>query len=142
MVVGRGRKKTTYIDQRTCLWMAGGAEGFENRALVNLDGCSSKQIFDFLLSLPRQFASPDAKGKAPIFISFGFSYDVGQIVKDFPYEKPWEVQNGRPWSVFQTPRTLTTLEMWMLCTERGTPATYVVQYYGKITPFIGRLARA
>ncbi len=117
-VVGRGREKTTYIDQRTCLWMAGGAEGFENRALVNLDGCSSEQIFDFLLSLPRQFASPDAKGKAPIIISFGFSYDVGQIVKDFPYEKAWEVQNGRPWSTYgkrplKVGQVLTALELWM-----------------------------
>jgi hypothetical protein len=94
--VGRGREKATYIDQRTCLWMAGGAEGFVNRVLVNLDGCSSEQIFEFLLSLPREFAAPNARGKAPIFISFGFSYDVGQIVKDFPYNKAWEIQNGRP----------------------------------------------
>ena len=79
-VAGRGRKKATYIDQRTCLWMAGGADDFVNQTLINLGGSSSEEIFEFLLSLPRKFASPDAKGGAPIFISFGFSYDVGQIL--------------------------------------------------------------
>ncbi len=130
-VVVRGREKTTFIDQRTCLWMAGGAEGFENRALVNLDGCSSKQIFDFLLSLPRQFASPDAKGGAPIFISFGFSYDVGQILKDFPYEKAWEVQNGRPWSTYGEkghPRNLRRAVLWKDYAIHCTPGKSVTLY--------------
>lgn len=130
-VVGHGRKKTTYIDQRTCLWMAGGAEGFANRELVNLDGCSSKQIFDFLLSLPRQCASPDAKGKAPIFISFGFSYDVGQIVKDFPYEKAWEVQNGRPWSTYGEkghPRNLRRPVLWKDYAIHSTPGKSVTLF--------------
>jgi hypothetical protein len=130
-VVGRGRQKTTYIDQRTCLWMAGGAEGFENRALVNLDGCSSKQIFDFLLSLPRQIASPDAKAGAPIFISFGFSYDIGQIVKDFPYGKAWEIQNGRPFKTYGEkghPRNLRRPVLWMNYAIHCTPGKSVTLF--------------
>lgn len=129
--VGRGRKKATYIDQRTCLWMAGGADGFQNQSLVNLDGCSSKQIFEFLLSLPRQFASSDPKKAAPIFIAFGFSYDVGQIVKDFPYKKAWEVQNGRPFSTRGQdghPRNLRRPVLWKDYAIQCTPGKSVTLF--------------
>jgi hypothetical protein len=34
----------------------------------------------------------------PIFISFGFGYDVGQIVKDMSYEKRWELNAGKAWA--------------------------------------------
>jgi hypothetical protein len=134
--VGWGRKKATYIDQRTCLWMAGGAESLDNRLLVNLDGCSSKQIFEFLLSLPRQFASWDPNGKAPIFVSFGFSYDVAQIVKDFPYEKGWEVQNGRPFSTRGQdghPRNLRRPVLWKDYAIHCTPGKSVL-YLGFAIP--------
>ena len=33
-----------------------------------------------------------------IFVSFGFGYDVGQIVKDMPFEKRWELNAGKAWS--------------------------------------------
>lgn len=36
-----------YRDQRTCLWMAGGADGLSNQSLVDLKGLSSERIFDF-----------------------------------------------------------------------------------------------
>ena len=129
--VGRGCTKATYIDQRTCLWMAGGADGFVNQTLINLGGSSSEQIFEFLLSLPRKFASPDTKGGAPIFISFGFSYDVGQIVKDFPYEKAWEIQNGRPFSTYgekDQPRNLRRPVLWKDYAIHSTPGKSVTLF--------------
>jgi|HubBroStandDraft_3_1064219.scaffolds.fasta_scaffold1649943_1 hypothetical protein len=59
----------------------------------------------WLLNLPQLFygAIKDYTGKRsldeqPIFISFGFGYDVGQIVKDMPFEKRWELNAGKPWS--------------------------------------------
>jgi hypothetical protein len=92
-------EKTEYFDQRTALWMAGGADGYENAYIEERTGVgfTSEQIFEFLLSLPKQFAAREASGKQPIWISFGFSYDVAQIVKDFPYEKAWELHNCKPY---------------------------------------------
>ncbi len=100
---GKGREESTYYDHRTFLWMAGGAEGFENQAYDDPHGCQSADIFEFLLSLPRKFASGPG-GKQPVFISFGFGYDVGQIVKDFPYEKGWQVHNAKPWDKRPDPK--------------------------------------
>lgn len=103
-IEGKDREKIEYFDQRTFLWMAGGAEGFKNQAMaiessaLNLEGFNSEQIFEFLLSLPSKFADREPSGKQPVFISFGFNYDIGQIVKDFSYEKAWQVRNAKPWS--------------------------------------------
>jgi hypothetical protein len=103
-IEGEDREKTEYFDQRTFLWMAGGAEGFENQIMAiessatNPQGFDSEQTFDFLLSLPSKFAAREASGKQPVFIAFGFNYDIGQIVKDFPYQKAWQVHNAKPWS--------------------------------------------
>jgi hypothetical protein len=94
----------TMQDQRTCLWMAGGVDGIPNAELVNIEtGLSSNEILEFLASLPRLFYNRinQYKGHTPYkakFVSFGFSYDNAQIVKDFPYEKLWELQNGKPYS--------------------------------------------
>ena len=102
----KGKTETVEkFDQRTILWMAGGADGYENKYIEDKTGAgfTSEQIFDYLLSLSREFAARGSNGKQPIFISFGFSYDVGQIVKDFPYEKGWEVHNGKPFSRVQEP---------------------------------------
>jgi hypothetical protein len=98
--ISRQGQGPVILDQRTCLWMAGGAEGYENQSIVNTEkGLSSEEIFEFLLSLKRKFAAPSKKaggsGKSPIFLGFGFSYDVAQIVKDFHFDKGWELQNGR-----------------------------------------------
>jgi hypothetical protein len=86
------------FDQRTVLWMAGGAVGYDNHWIEDQTGKGfrSEQIFEYLLSLPKKYAAPTATGKQPIFVSFGFSYDVGQLVKDFPYDKAWEIHNGKP----------------------------------------------
>lgn len=65
------------------------------------------------MSLPRQFNLP---GKPrPIFISFGFSYDVAQIVKDFPYEKAWELHHGKPYEErdnLDYPQNLRRVVLW------------------------------
>jgi hypothetical protein len=45
----------------------------------------------------KQYSGMATKAQ-PIFISFGFGYDVGQIVKDIPYEKRWELNAGKAWS--------------------------------------------
>jgi hypothetical protein len=39
----------------------------------------------------------------PIFIGFGFGYDVGQIIKDMSSEKRWELNAGKPWSQRNNP---------------------------------------
>ena len=63
------------FDQRTCLWMAGGADGYENAYIEEKTGVgfTSEQIFELLLSLPKQYAAREVSGKQPIFVSFGFS---------------------------------------------------------------------
>jgi hypothetical protein len=104
-----GRKKVaatkthgneTHVAQRTCLWMAGGAEGYQDQMLedVSGNGLSLVEIFEFLLSLPRKFASPDPGAKQPIFVGFGFcSYDTGQIVADLPNKNVWEFHTRKKW---------------------------------------------
>jgi hypothetical protein len=104
----------TMQDQRTCLWMAGGVNGIPNAELVNIEtGLSSNEILEFLVSLPRLFYNRinQHRGHTPYkpkFVSFGFSYDNAQIVKDFPYEKLWELQNGKPYSQRDNPNFIGT----------------------------------
>jgi DNA polymerase type B, organellar and viral len=93
----RTRGKETRILQRTCLWMAGGAEGYENQVLEDEGGLSSARIFESLLSLPRKFASPDPHGRQPIFAAFGASYDAAQILADLPNSKVWEFHTRKKW---------------------------------------------
>jgi hypothetical protein len=75
--------------------MAGGIKGIDNKTIVNLDGFKSEDIMSYLCDLPQHFDNAikqyggSATKAQPIFISFGFGYDVGQIVKDMPYEKRW-----------------------------------------------------
>ena len=93
----RTRGKETRIFQRTCLWMAGGAEGYENQVLEDEAGLSSARIFEWLLSLPRKFASRDPHGRQPIFAAFGASYDMAQILADLPNSKVWEFHTRKKW---------------------------------------------
>ena len=93
----RTREKETRLLQRTCLWMAGGAEGYENQVLEDENGLSSSRIFDWLLSQPRKFASRDPHGLQPIFAAFGASYDQAQILADLPNSKLWEFHTRKKW---------------------------------------------
>ena len=93
----RTRGKETRIFQRTCLWMAGGAEGYENQVLEDESGLSSARIFEWLLSLPRKFKSPDPHGCQPIFAAYGASYDQAQILADLPNAKVWEFHTRKKW---------------------------------------------
>ena len=93
----RTRGKETRIFQRTCLWMAGGAEGYENQVLEDESGLSSARIFEWLLSLPRKFASRDPHGPQPIFGAYGASYDQAQILADLPNAKVWEFHTRKKW---------------------------------------------
>jgi hypothetical protein len=93
----RRRGKETRILQRTCLWMAGGAEGHENQVLADERGLSSARIFEWLLSLPRKFASRDPQGRQPIFAAFGASYDAAQILADLPNSKVRESHTRKKW---------------------------------------------
>ena len=97
--------KTKYQDQRTCLWMAGGVQGIPNKQMVSFTGFTSEEIMGWLVGLPRhfyhaikQYTGQRSLDTQPIFIAFGFGWDVGQIVKDMPYEKRWELNAGKPWS--------------------------------------------
>jgi hypothetical protein len=93
-----------YQDHRTVLWMAGGVQGIENKTIARLEGFKSEDIMSYLCDLPqhfdkaiRQYGGSATKAQ-PIFIAFGFGYDVGQIVKDMPYEKRWELNAGKAWA--------------------------------------------
>ena len=86
----RTRGKETRLFQRTCLWMAGGAEGYQDQVLEDEGGLSSARIFEWLLTLPRKFASRDPHGLQPIFAAYGASYDQAQILADLPNSKLWE----------------------------------------------------
>jgi hypothetical protein len=46
--------KSVYFRQRTCLWMAGGVEGFEDAILWSPDGLRSERIFEFSLLAPAE----------------------------------------------------------------------------------------
>jgi hypothetical protein len=101
VVVGAGKKRSVRQKQRTVLWMAGGAEGFEDQILADPETLEGKRerIWEYLLSLPRSFAGANASDPAPIFVGFGFNYDVGQLVAGMPYKKAWELCNGVPWDM-------------------------------------------
>jgi hypothetical protein len=66
--------KETRVTQRTCLWMAGGVEGYPDQMLedVNGNGLSPIEIFEFLLSLPRKFASTDPRANSRFSSASGF----------------------------------------------------------------------
>jgi hypothetical protein len=93
----RTRGKETRLFQRTCLWMAGGAEGYENQVLEDESGLSSERIFEWLLSQPRKFKSPDPHGPQPVFGAYGASYDQAQILADLPNAKVWEFHTRKKW---------------------------------------------
>jgi hypothetical protein len=104
------KEHVRYQDQRTCLWMAGGIEGIDNKTIINVDGgFKSEEIMSYLCDLPQHFdrAIKRRGGRAtdaqPIFIAFGFGYDVGQIIKDMSYEKRWELNAGKPWAQRNNP---------------------------------------
>jgi hypothetical protein len=73
-IEGKDRDKTEYFDQRTFLWMAGGAEGFANQIMAiessatNPVGFNSEQIFEFLLSLPGKFAARGERKTAGLYL--------------------------------------------------------------------------
>jgi hypothetical protein len=116
VVVGTGKKRSVRQKQRTVLWMAGGAEGFEDQILADpetLDG-KRERIWKYLLSLPRAFAGANASDPAPIFVGFGFNYDVGQLVAGMPYKKAWELYNGVPWDMRHDDDFPESLRRWTL----------------------------
>lgn len=97
IVRGKGRHKRIIQKQRTVLWMAGGADGFEDQILADPNTLDRERIWRWMLTLPRLFAGPNASDAAPIFVGFGFNYDVGQLVAGMTYRKAWELHNGLPW---------------------------------------------
>jgi hypothetical protein len=100
IIKGRGKNKGNdkiIQKQRSVLWMAGGAIGVENQTLADPNTLERERIWEWLLTLPRLFSGPNTSDKAPNFVSFGFNYDVGQLVAGMPYHKAWELRNGVPW---------------------------------------------
>jgi hypothetical protein len=90
IIRGKGAKQKTIQRQRTVLWMAGGAEGFEDQILADPATRDRERIWEWLLALPRLFAGKNPDDKAPIFVGFGFNYDVGQLIVGMPYKKAWD----------------------------------------------------
>jgi hypothetical protein len=105
--------KSVRFRQRTCLWMAGGVEVFEDAILYSPDGLRSERIFEFLCSLPRKFSSPPP-ARQPIFVGFGFGYDIAQILADLPKQELWEVRKGKPWVKRNDPTWRANYEGWVL----------------------------
>jgi hypothetical protein len=93
---GKGAKTKIIQRQRTVLWMAGGAEGFQDQILADPATLDRVRIWEWLLTLPRLFSGKNADDKAPIFVGFGFNYDVGQLIVGMPYKKAWELNSGVP----------------------------------------------
>jgi hypothetical protein len=122
VVKGRGANWRVVQKQRTILWMAGGSSDFPDQILVAKgrqlnEGLDRETIWEWLLSLPRAFAGPSKDDRAPIFIGFGFSYDVGQLVAGMPYRKGWELHNGVPWDQRNNDDFPESLRRWVLCGE-------------------------
>jgi hypothetical protein len=74
-----------------------GQSGYENQVLEDEKGLSSARIFEWLLSLPRKFASRDPHGRQATFGAYGASYDRAQIVADLPNAKVWELHTRKKW---------------------------------------------
>ena len=95
---GKRRDRRILQSQHTVLWMAGGGgKGYEDQVLANPNGLAREGIWEFLLSLPRKFAGKNASDPAPIFVGFGFDYDLGQLIRGISYKKGWELYTGVPW---------------------------------------------
>jgi hypothetical protein len=75
----------TFQDQRTVLW--GASDGEKTDWLHHDDErpLSAVKICEWLTSLPEKY------GRNSIFISFGFSYDATQILRDMSFDKASEV---------------------------------------------------
>jgi hypothetical protein len=106
--------ESVYFRQRTCLWMAGGVEGFEEAILWSGDWLTSERIFEFLCSLPRKFSCSDPHARQPIFVGYGFSYDIAQILSGLPKQELWEVRKGKPWVKRDDPTWRVNYEGWVL----------------------------
>ena len=93
--------------------MVGGVEdkGYQDQIRCWPDGASSENLIEFLLEKPRNFASKDPKGMRPRFSSFGFDWDMAQILKDLPYDKLWEIQKGIRWKDRKPQRAFETRPM-------------------------------
>jgi hypothetical protein len=114
IIRGKGAKQKTIQRQRTVLWMAGGAEGFQDQILADPATLDRERIWQWLLTLPRQFAGKNADDKAPIFVGFGFNYDVGQLIVGMPYKKAWELNRGVPWDKRDDPDYPESRRRWVL----------------------------
>jgi DNA polymerase type B, organellar and viral len=106
--------ETVYRDQRACTAKVGGVEdkGYKDQIRRWPDGASSENLIEALLEQPRIFASKDPKGMRPRFIGFGFDYDDGQILKDLPYDKLWELQKGVRWKDRHNPNARSRRGQW------------------------------
>jgi DNA polymerase family B len=57
------------------------------KSVSNLDGLSTKECFDFLLSLPKQI-----KDTKPLYVWFAFDYDVNMILGNLSQENREEIR--------------------------------------------------
>lgn len=111
---GKGKNRRVIQRQRTVLWMAGGAEGFEDQTLADPMTLDRERIWKWLLTLPRLFAGKNASDPAPIFVGFGFNYDVGQLVAGMSYKKAWELHTGVPWDMRDNDDFPESFRRWVL----------------------------
>jgi hypothetical protein len=148
--------ETVYRDQRACMAMVGGVEdkGYKNQIRCWPDGARSENLIECLLEQPRNFASKDPKGMRPRFTGFGFDYDIGQILKDVPDDKLWELQKGIPWKDRDNPNARSQRGRWTLwrgyglsvipgksiklckLRDRWTPWKWRVQKDGSLTRYL------
>jgi CRISPR associated protein Cas1 len=101
---------------------------------------SSLEIMDWLCSLPAQFP------KFAKFISFGFGYDVTQLVKGLPFDVAREIQHKKPFaertypSDRQRPPSLNHIAIWKTKRSDGTPVVFGINYLKGKWIKIGRMA--
>lgn len=84
------RDGKVYQPHKSFLWGAGDSNG-DVEWLFHWRPLTTIEILDWL----KHIRETNPKS---IFISFAFGYDVGQIVADLPYDKAWELQNGKPYA--------------------------------------------
>lgn len=121
--------------QRTIFWGAATAESQPVWLCPHLAGdadpfCHSELILDWLCALPMSF------GPKAIYVWFGSSYDASQIFADMPYEKAWEIQNGKPWRDKDAPDSRKRLGRYVIW--KGFAISYLKQKFLRI----GRLRNA
>jgi hypothetical protein len=109
------KQNARYQQHRAIQVSAGGAAGYKDVHRQNVNGFTGEEICEILTSLPAEFVDPrkGSEARAAIFVSYAFGYDIGQIVRDMPYEDAWELLHGIPWDRRNDPKCEANFNRWV-----------------------------